>query len=410
MIYLAIDHRDPVSGRPMPNGIPLEQHHLIEQTDGYRLDYPRILYYLHQCRIPRQIVETEHAPVGAWYPMVLGWFDFSADYIAMVSQPAYDRLRRGQMKLVFTYHEGDNPVRIRNRIDQLCRDHGIDPELVWIISGNSSADSVPNCVYWPELEFMYWRTVDKNAGAKYHLRPRSRAFTGLCRIDKLWRKVFMSELWRGHLHSRGYFSYTQHLLGGEDDYYGCALRNEYLAEKQPQVDAFIAAGPFRVDELDADAHNNYATNMTDLYEDSYFNIVLETMMHVDDSDGQFITEKTFKPIFNNQFFVVVSSPNHLAHLRELGYKTFGRVIDETYDSIDHHQHRFDAVLELTKELAAKPLTDLHDIYQELRPEIEHNHRVFVAGMSHRLQAVVDRINCKPLHHTTFQNDLHLHDH
>ena len=378
----------------MPNGIPLEQHHLIEGMNGYRLDYPRILYYLHQCRIPIQIVETDQSPPGAWYPVVLGWFDFSADYFTMISPTAYKRIQQKQMLLVFTYHEGDNPARMRDRINQLCADHSIDIEQVWLISGNSSADSVPGCIYWPELEFMYWRTVDKSTGARYHLRPRSRAFTGLCRIDKLWRKVFMSELWTKDLHKNGYFSYTQHLLGGEDDYFGCALSNDYLKQKQSQVDQFIAAGPFLVDELDSSTHNNYAANMTDLYEDSYFNIVLETMIDVDNSDGQFLTEKTFKPVFNNQFFVAISSHNHMAHLRELGYQSFGRVIDEHYDTIENNQERFEAALTLTKDLCARPLIELHKIYQKLQPEIRHNHRVFVEGMKHRLQAVVDRINCK----------------
>ena len=395
MIYLAIDHRDPATGRPMPNGIPLEQHHLIEQMDGHRLDYPRILYYLHQCRIPQQIVETEQAPPGAWYPMVIGFFDFSADYLAMISSAAYIRIQQKQMRLVFTYHEGDNPVRMREHINQLCANHTIDPEQVWLISGNSSADSVPGCVYWPELEFMYWRTVDRSTGAKFHLASRSQAFTGLCRIDKLWRKVFMSELWADNLHNNGYFSYTQHLLGGEDNYFDCALRNNYLAQKQDQVNRFILAGPFFTDKLDTNTHNNYAANMTDLYEDSYFNIVLETMIDIDNSGGQFITEKTFKPIFNNQFFIAVSSHNHMAHLRELGYQTFGRVIDEHYDTIENNQERFEAVLALTKSLCAKSLSELHEIYHELQPEIQHNHQVFVAGMRHRLQAVVERINCKP---------------
>jgi hypothetical protein len=323
--------------------------------------------------------------------MVLGWFDFSADYFAMISPAAYKRIQQKQMRLVFTYHEGDNPTRIRQRINQLCQDHAIDTDMVWLISGNSSADSVPGCVYWPELEFMYWRTVDRSAGAQYHVRSRSHAFTGLCRIDKLWRKVFMSELWTNNLHKNGYFSYTQHLLGSEDAYVDCALSNNYLASKQPQVDQFIAAGPFFVDELDTAAHNNYAINLSDMYEDSYFNIVLETMIDVDNSGGKFVTEKTFKPIFNNQFFVAVSSHNHMAHLRELGYKTFGRVIDEHYDTINNNQERFESVLELTKSLCARPLSELHSLYQQLGPEITHNHQVFVAGMKDRLQAVVDRI-------------------
>ena len=392
MIYIAIDHIHPVTGRPMPNGIPAEFHDQIDHTDGYRLDFPRIIYYLRDCKIPYQVVLTKDAPVGSLYPMVSGWFDFSQDYLAQISHDAMVKIKSKEMKLMFAYHEGDHPGRIRDRLNLLCDQHGIDPEMIWLISGNSSADQYPNSVYWPELEFMYWRTVDRTCNARYHLRPRSMAYTGLCRIDKLWRKVFMSDLWSHGLHEFGYFSYTQHLLGGEDDYYSCALRNNYLAECQPRVDQFIKAGPFRVDELDTRAHNTYGQNMTDLYTDSYFNLVLETMIDVDDSGGQFVTEKTFKPIFNNQFFVVVSSADHLRHLRDLGYQTFGRCIDESYDSNTNNQDRFEAVLDLTKSLIKSGQDSLHQLYQDLAPEIQHNAQVFQSGMARRLRAVMNRIN------------------
>jgi hypothetical protein len=202
----------------------------------------------------------------------------------------------------------------------------------------------------------------------------------------------MSDLWSHNLHKLGYFSYTQHLLGGEDDYHGCALANSYLDKCQSRVDQFISAGPFLVDDLDTHGHNTYDLNMTDLYSDSYFNIVLETMIDVDNSGGQFVTEKTFKPIFNNQFFVAVSSADHLRHLRDLGYLTFGRCIDESYDSITNNQDRFEAVLDLTKLLVQAGQENLHQLYQDLTPEIQHNAHVFQTGMAHRLRRVVERIS------------------
>jgi hypothetical protein len=395
MIFISVDHIHPITRRPMPNGIPIELHDQLDFMDGRRLDFPRIIYYLYDCKIPSQIVLTKDAPPGAWYPVVLGWFDFDQDYVSLISRPAFDRIKKKEMQLIFTYHEGDHPGRIRRRLDDLCMLHGIDPEMTWLISGNSSADQYPNSVYWPELEFMYWRTVDRTSGAQFDLNTRSRAYTGLCRIDKLWRKVFMSDLWKNDLHKLGYFSYTQHLLGGEDDYYGCALTNNYLEKCQARVDQFINAGPFRVDDLDTRAHNAYDQNMTNLYTDSYFNIVLETMIDVDNSDGQFVTEKTFKPIFNNQFFVAVSSVDHLRHLCDLGYQTFGRCIDESYDSITNNQDRFEAVLDTTKSLIHSGLNHLHQLYIDLAPEIQHNSQVFQSGMAHRLRAVVDRINYRP---------------
>ena len=392
MIYIAVDHVHPITRRPMPNGIPVHLHDQLDFMDGHRLDFPRIIYYLYDCKIPSQVVNTVDAPIDAWYPMVIGWFDFSQDYFGLISNTAFDRIKQKEMKLIFTYHEGDHPGPIRQRLDDLCQQYAIDPEFVWLISGNSAADQHHNTVYWPELEFMYWRTVDRASGAQYHLNSRSRAYTGLCRIDKLWRKVFMSELWNQELHNLGYFSYNQHLLGSEDDYFGCALNNNYLAACQSRVDKFIAAGPFRVDTLDTVAHNTYNQNMTDMYSDSYFNIVLETMIDVDASSGQFVTEKTFKPIFNNQFFVAVSSVDHQRHLRDLGYQTFGRCIDESYDSIVNNQLRFEAVLDTTKSLIHSGLDNLHQLYIDLAPEIQHNSHVFQTGMCHRLRDVVDRIS------------------
>ena len=394
MIYIAVDHIHPITRRPMPNGIPVELHDQLDFMDGHRLDFPRIIYYLSDCKIPNQVVKTTDAPIYAWYPIVLGWFDFSQDYITVISTDALERVKKKQMKLVFTYHEGDHPGRIRQRLDELCQQHSIDTELVWLISGNSSADQYPNTVYWPETEFMYWRSVDRSNGAQYHSRPRSRAYTALCRIDKLWRKTFMSDLWQHNLHTHGYFSYNQYLLGSEDDYIGCALSNDYLSACQPRIDQFIAAGPFRVDSLDNREHNTYNLNMTQLYEDSYFNVILETMIDIDGSGGQLVSEKTFKPIFNNQFFVAVSSVDHQRHLRDLGYQTFGRCIDESYDSITDNQQRFEAVLELTRKLAGSDIEFLHDLYTQLQPEIVHNAQVFQSGMSHRLKAVVDRVNYK----------------
>jgi hypothetical protein len=170
------------------------------------------------------------------------------------------------------------------------------------------------------------------------------------------------------------------------------LDNSYLAKYQPRVDRFISDGPFRVDDLDTHAHNTYDQNMTDLYTDSYFNIVLETMIDVDNSGGQFVTEKTFKPIFNNQFFVAVSSVDHLRHLRDLGYHTFGRCIDESYDSVANNQDRFEQVLDLTKSLIRSGQDNLHCLYQDLAPEIQHNAQVFQSGMAHRLLSVVERIS------------------
>jgi hypothetical protein len=97
MIYIAVDHWHPITGRPMPNGIPAHLHDQIDDMDGYRLDFPRIIYYLRDCKIPSQIVLTKDAPPRAWYPMVSGWFDFNQDYISHISNDALTKIKSKEM-------------------------------------------------------------------------------------------------------------------------------------------------------------------------------------------------------------------------------------------------------------------------------------------------------------------------
>ena len=131
MIYIAVDHVHPITRRPMPNGIPVHLHDQLDFMDGHRLDFPRIIYYLYDCKIPSQVVNTVDAPIDAWYPMVIGWFDFSQDYFGLISNTAFDRIKQKEMKLIFTYHEGDHPGPIRQRLDDLCQQYAIDPEFGW---------------------------------------------------------------------------------------------------------------------------------------------------------------------------------------------------------------------------------------------------------------------------------------
>jgi hypothetical protein len=69
-------------------------------------------------------------------------------------------------------------------------------------------------------------------------------------------------------------------------------------------------------------------------------------------------------------------------------------MDESYDTITNNQDRFESVLDLAKSLIKSGQDNLHRLYQDLAPEIQHNSQVFLKGMGYRLQAVVDRINCK----------------
>lgn len=70
-------------------------------------------------------------------------------------------------------------------------------------------------------------------------------------------------------------------------------------------------------------------------------------------------------------------PHSLAALRKLGYKTFSKWIDESYDDIDNFNLRFKAVFAETKRLCALSDDQWIEMIHEMIPVLEHNHTHFI---------------------------------
>jgi len=69
-----------------------------------------------------------------------------------------------------------------------------------------------------------------------------------------------------------------------------------------------------------------------LYQLAEFELINETH-HQGVGDLVFLTEKTFRTLLAGMPFLLFGSPGSLALLHRLGYKTFARVFDESYDQI-----------------------------------------------------------------------------
>jgi len=105
----------------------------------------------------------------------------------------------------------------------------------------------------------------------------------------------------------------------------------------------------------------------DVYNDTAYSIVAET-----DADNtlSFFSEKTAKPLIARRLFVAFTGYKFLSNLRELGFQTFGSVIDESYDDIFNSRDRYTAAFEQVKRLC---LLDQAEVLEKLRPVLEHNH-------------------------------------
>ena len=89
------------------------------------------------------------------------------------------------------------------------------------------------------------------------------------------------------------------------------------------------------------------------YVDTYFSLVTETICA--ESPYSFRTEKIAKPLAIGHPFIVVSNAGFYRDLHNLGFQTFGHVIDESFDQIEHHQDRCNRIIEVVADLCQQDL-------------------------------------------------------
>ena len=106
-----------------------------------------------------------------------------------------------------------------------------------------------------------------------------------------------------------------------------------------------------------------------IYQETAYSVVAETNAL---NSFNFYTEKIVKPILAQRLFVVVSGQHYLKNLRKLGFKTYGDIIDESYDNIADDRTRWQCVMEQVKWLAQQ---DQQKILDKVRPIAEFNLQV-----------------------------------
>lgn len=104
----------------------------------------------------------------------------------------------------------------------------------------------------------------------------------------------------------------------------------------------------------------------DIYNRSYYSIVAETTFS--NLYNQY-TEKVAKPILAKRPFIAFCGKHYLKNLRSLGFRTFHKVIDESYDEIDNDQLRWEAAWKQVEALAQQ---NPERVYSNLRHKLQHN--------------------------------------
>jgi hypothetical protein len=105
------------------------------------------------------------------------------------------------------------------------------------------------------------------------------------------------------------------------------------------------------------------------YVECFCAIVTETTY---DSVLGYISEKPMRAISARLPFIIVAGPNSLEYLKKLGFKTFDRWWDESYDQELDHTERMRKIFDLIDMIGNKSINELQAIYNEMSDIFDHN--------------------------------------
>ena len=358
-------------GQHWPNTVPTE---LYEHFNTHNINYTLLDF------------NNNNYIKGSYYTIGLGFFNFGVDYFYLMNDELFFRIQSGMIRVLFYYHEGDNPYYIKKRLDELCIKNRLDINCYKVICGNTEANNIKNFIYFPDHELLYWKRNSKIPATPIHTNKRLYDFTVLSRTHKWWRATVMTDLKLSGLLDNSLWSYGTDLTLN-DPRIDSPIETGLIFESH--IANFLNKGPYTCDTFTADQQNDHHIIETVHHTDSYCNIVLETHVDAGGSNGAFLTEKTFKPIKHGQPFVIIGCPGSLATLRKLGYRTFDHAIDNSYDDIQDNTQRWLAVKLAISKLKSQ---DLHTWFESCRSDIEHNQRLFCSTKADRLNTLLERLH------------------
>jgi len=113
------------------------------------------------------------------------------------------------------------------------------------------------------------------------------------------------------------------------------------------------------------------------YRDTYFSLVTETVFNYPYS---FRTEKIWKPVAIGHPWIAVANRGFYRDIRKLGFRTFGHVIDESFDLIDNSQDRIERIAQIVEDLCQQ---DLASFYRECYNVCKYNQELYTE-MRHQI--------------------------
>jgi len=349
----------------------------------------RLLLYLRHLDLEAGAHLVEQAPAGSWYPVALAWFDHDLDYFSLMSECVLQRLRQQEIRVLFYYHEGDNPQLISKRLHALCQQHDL-PDRCWhFVSANTAARNLPGFTWFPDHEFFFRYLNRRQEASRPDDGRRPYEFVALNRTHKWWRATCMADLKRSGVLEHSLWSYNTDCDIG-DDPRDNPIMIDSIPGLRPSIQEFLRQGPYWCDTDQEDKHNDHRWVNESLYKDAYCHVVTETLFDADGSGGTFLTEKTYKALKFGQPFVLLAPPRSLECLRQQGYRVFDHAMDNSYDTIEDNTERWLAAKHTLQALQA---SDMRQWLSHCLSDVLHNQQHFSNCATMHINDLIKVLEC-----------------
>jgi hypothetical protein len=268
-------------------------------------------------------------------------------------------------QLVFTFESELHNYHWR-MWDQ-CHHHNV----YWVVPGqvNDAPEMSSHIIHWADwfkTTTLLYKSLPAQLNQISYTLPKPRAFDALLGSPKPHRDFVNRAVLENNLQDQFVLSY-----GGKwndnsfyaKDYFIWEPGVEVVGDQQPGT-----AGPV--------CYYGVHTGLSRVIPIAVFNDTAYSIVAETDHDNtlSFYSEKTAKPIIARRLFVAFTGYRFLANLRTLGFKTFGAVIDESYDLIKNDRERYSAAFEQVKALCNR---DQQEVYNIIKPTLDHNYNLIM---------------------------------
>lgn len=283
------------------------------------------------------------------------------------------------------------------KLEEKLRDYSIPLEQVYFITSNLLIDvskykinilQLPYFLYMRSNEFRYNLMNVSFDINDYVIKNKPKKFLSYNRRQHHHRILTLLEFIEHGLLKESLFSFPSLGVEEETDTTLRIIKKYYGASYKEKIKRAKTLTPLVLDNSDFEIQMAMGYEVPDHYKSTYFSVVTETFFI---SDTIFFSEKTFKPITYFQPFILIAPVHSLKYLRDLGFKTFGRWIDESYDEISDPVSRMRAIMNEIIRLSKLNNFELDKLIFDMRDTLLHNHNTLMNPPTDALKVQMDRL-------------------